>query len=58
MPGTAPDSGLQVTGESSWERPAEFKGDVEKASSNPVPISTGVCEAMVVGAQWGPVLQG
>ena len=31
----------QLTGESSWERPQGFQGDEARASSNPVPVSSG-----------------
>lgn len=31
----------QVTGESSWQRPADFKGDVERVGKDPVPVSAG-----------------
>ena len=46
-----PPSPLQVTGESSWQRPEGFTGDVGKASSNPVPVST----EKVPGTEWQEV---
>lgn len=30
-----------VSGESSWEKPEGFSGNADKASSNPVPVSSG-----------------
>lgn len=32
-----------VTGDSSWEKPEGFEGDADKASANPVPVSSGTC---------------
>ncbi|GAB4818752.1 hypothetical protein N2152v2_005798 [Parachlorella kessleri] len=37
-----------VTGESSWEKPDGFIGDADKASSNPVPVSS----EKVKGTEW------
>ena len=31
----------QLSGESTWQRPEGFTGDEDKASSNPVPVSSG-----------------
>lgn len=43
---TTPTTPLQVSGESSWERPEGFTGDAQHASSNPVPVKTGACPTL------------
>lgn len=43
----------QLTEESTWERPEGFKGDEGKASSNPVPVSSGGRGALSAAAWMG-----